>query len=77
VPTAAVFVAWDLVAIARHHWTFSHRLTTGFKILPGLPVDELLFFLVVPVCGLLTFEAVRHVLAGDFWRPRRAGRRAA
>ena len=71
VPTAAVFVAWDLVAIARGHWTFNPRLTTGFEVLPGLPVDELAFFVAVPICGLLTLEAVRHVLAGDYWRPAR------
>ncbi len=76
-PTAAIFVAWDLIAIARGHWRFSPRLTTGWEVLPDLPLDELVFFLVIPVCGLLTLEAVRHVLAGDFWRPRRLGRRAA
>ena len=74
VPTAAVFVAWDVIAIARGHWTFSDRLTTGFEVLPGLPVDELVFFLAIPICGLLTLEAVRHVLAGDYWRPGRLGR---
>ena len=28
----------------------------------GLPVEELLFFVVVPVCAVLGFEAVRKVL---------------
>ena len=74
VPTAAVFVAWDLVAIARGHWRFNPRLTTGFEVLPGLPVDELAFFVAIPICGLLTLEAVRHVLAGDYWRPARLRR---
>ncbi len=63
VPTAAVFVAWDLVAVARGHWSFSPRLTTGIEVMPGFPVDELAFFFAVPVCGLLTLEAVRNVLA--------------
>jgi hypothetical protein len=26
------------------------------------PIEELLFFVAIPVCGLLTFEAVRTVL---------------
>jgi hypothetical protein len=38
-------------------------------VLPGgLPLDEVLFFIVVPVCAILGFEAVRAVLrlpAGD------------
>ncbi len=74
VPTAVVFVIWDLIAIARHHWTFSRRLTTGFEVLPGLPIDELVFFFAIPICGLLTLEAVRHVMAGDHWKPGRLGK---
>ncbi|WP_309114241.1 lycopene cyclase domain-containing protein [Saccharothrix sp.] len=63
-PVLVVFTAWDLVAIARGHWTFSAAFTSGL-VLPGaLPVEEVLFFLVVPVCGLLTFEAVDALARG-------------
>ena len=68
-PVAALFVVWDLIAVARDHWRFSERLTTGWEILPDFPVDELVFFLAIPVCALLTLEAVRNVLA---WLERRA-----
>lgn len=61
--TAAPFVAWDVVAVSRGHWRFSRRLTTGWEVLPGFPVDELVFFLAVPVCAILTLEAVRNGLA--------------
>lgn len=60
-PTVLVFVAWDLVGIARGHWTYSATYTTGIMLGP-LPLEELVFFLVIPVCGLLTFEAVGMVL---------------
>ena len=67
-PVAAVFAVWDLLAIAAGHWTFDRAQITGI-LLPGrLPLDEVLFFLVVPVCAILGFEAVRAVLrrpAGD------------
>ncbi|MEO7837389.1 MAG: lycopene cyclase domain-containing protein [Acidimicrobiales bacterium] len=77
VPTVSVFVVWDLIAIARDHWSFSERLTSGWEILPGFPVDELLFFVAIPIVGLLTFEAVRNTLSGNFWRPwRRPSERA-
>jgi lycopene cyclase domain-containing protein len=66
VPVVAVFVAWDVAAIAAGHWTFDPAQTTGV-LLPGrLPLEELLFFVVVPVCAILGFEAVRTVLAR--WR---------
>ena len=62
VPVAAVFVAWDVAAVAAGHWSFDPGQTVGV-LLPGrLPVEELLFFLVVPVCAVLGFEAVRQVL---------------
>ena len=34
-------------------------------------VEELVFFTVIPTCGLLTLEAVRNVLAGRTWFHRR------
>ncbi len=68
-PPAAIFIAWDLIAVARGHWRFSERLTTGWEILPDFPVDEVVFFLAVPICALLTLEAVRNVLT---WLEKRA-----
>ncbi len=60
-PVVAVFVVWDVYAIASGHWTFDPEQTTGV-ILPGnLPLDELLFFVVIPIAALLTLEAVRSV----------------
>jgi lycopene cyclase domain-containing protein len=62
VPVVVVFAAWDVAAIAAHHWHYDPGQTTGI-LLPGrLPLEELLFFLVVPVCAVLGYEAVRKVL---------------
>jgi lycopene cyclase domain-containing protein len=62
-PVVVVFTAWDLAAIAAGYWTFDAAQTTGV-LLPGrLPLEEVLFFVVVPVCAVLGFEAVRTVLA--------------
>jgi hypothetical protein len=60
IPVAA-FVVWDVVAIARHHWTYNPRYVTGWD-LGNPPVEELAFFVVIPTCGLLTYEAVRRIL---------------
>lgn len=69
-PVVAVFAVWDVVAIARGHWWYSPRYTTGV-VLPGaLPLEELVFFLVIPVCGVLTYEAVGTAL----WAVRRLRR---
>lgn len=61
-PALAIFLAWDAWAIERGHWTFSERYTTGWEIGFGIPVEELAFFVVIPICALLTYEAVKTVL---------------
>lgn len=67
IPVLAVFVIWDVYAISSGHWSFSEELTTGLAI-GDLPLEEVLFFLVVPVASILTLEAVRSARgwrAGD------------
>jgi lycopene cyclase domain-containing protein len=59
-PVVAVFVVWDLLAIRAGHWDYDPRQVTGIA-LGDLPLEELLFFLVIPVCAVLTLEAVRAV----------------
>jgi lycopene cyclase domain-containing protein len=60
-PEFVVFVAWTLYAIAQGHWHYSAARTLGVRLPGGLPVEEAGFFLVVPVCAVLAFEAVRKV----------------
>ena len=62
-PVAAIFVLWDYLAARAGWWWFDDRYLIGLFAGP-LPVEELLFFLVIPVCGILTFEAVRHIRPG-------------
>jgi len=67
-PVLVVFAAWDIAAIAAGHWSFDGSQMTGVVLPGGLPLEELLFFLVIPTCAILGFEAVRRVRkwpAGD------------
>lgn len=57
-----LFLAWDAVAIARGTWYFSERYTTGWSLPFDVPVEELAFFVAVPLCTLLTYESVKTVL---------------
>jgi lycopene cyclase domain-containing protein len=60
-PVVAVFYLWDVYAIAADHWSFDPAQTVGLVLPGGVPVEELLFFVVVPTCAVLAFEAVRRV----------------
>ncbi len=59
-PVVVVFVVWDVLAIRAGHWDYDPAQVTGVE-LGGLPLEELLFFLVIPICAILTLEAVRAV----------------
>jgi lycopene cyclase domain-containing protein len=59
VPVALVFGAWDIAAIHAHWWRYDARYLIGVTLPGRLPLEELLFFLVIPTCAVLTLEAVR------------------
>jgi lycopene cyclase domain-containing protein len=61
-PLLVIFYAWDAVAIARGHWDYSPAHTTGWLLPFAVPIEEVVFFIVIPLCGLLTFEAVGRML---------------
>jgi lycopene cyclase domain-containing protein len=63
-PVVAVFYVWDAVAIERGHWWFEERYVSGVVLPLGVPLEELVFFVVIPICALLSLEAVRNILAG-------------
>jgi len=68
-PIALLFIGWDAYAIARHHWHFD--ITQILRIYGpfNIPLEEYLFFIIVPIAAIMTLEAVRrrrpHWLIGD------------
>jgi lycopene beta-cyclase len=61
-PVLVAFTLWDYLAIRRGHWSYVPGRVSGVRLLGGvLPLEELLFFVVVPTCVLLTYEAVGRV----------------
>jgi lycopene cyclase domain-containing protein len=67
-PSFVVFTAWDVFAIHRHQWSYHLRWMTGLTLPGRVPLEEALFFVVVPVAAILTYEAVRRCRSGA-WRP--------
>lgn len=68
-PMVVIFTGWDVAAIQAGWWRYDHRYLIGVTLPGRLPLEELLFFIVIPVCAVLTLEAVRarkpHWLIGD------------
>jgi lycopene cyclase domain-containing protein len=59
-PVAVLFLAWDVAATAAGQWRFDLAQTLGVRWW-GLPLEEYAFFVVIPLSGILTFEAVSAV----------------
>jgi len=59
VPVALIFIAWDAYAISRHHWFFDPKQILGVHGPFHIPLEEYLFFLIVPIAAIMTLEAVR------------------
>lgn len=62
VPTFIIFTIWDLFGIFREHWDYSEQFISGIYF-GSIPLEELVFFIVIPICALLTYEGVGKVLA--------------
>ena len=60
-PVLVVFFVWDAIAIALDVWHYNPRFVSGITV-PFMPLEELLFFIVIPLCALLTYSAVSSVL---------------
>jgi lycopene cyclase domain-containing protein len=61
-PVAAVFLVWDAVAIAAGAWAYNGAYLIGLHLPFRIPVEEALFFVVIPLCALLTYNAVSAIL---------------
>ena len=57
-----LFILWDAYAIANSHWFFNSQLTTGIYGPLGIPLEEYLFFIIIPIAGILTLEGVTNFL---------------
>jgi hypothetical protein len=54
--------------VSQGHWSFDLERILGVYLPWSVPVDEVLFFIAIPLASILTFEAVRSVRgwpAGD------------
>lgn len=54
----APFLAWDLWATHAGHWHFDPAQTLPPR-LAGVPLEEVAFFVVIPLASVLAYEAVR------------------
>jgi lycopene cyclase domain-containing protein len=55
---ALIYILWDIYFTDNGVWGFNEAYITGNKIV-NLPVEEVLFFFIVPYCCLFIYECIR------------------
>jgi lycopene cyclase domain-containing protein len=59
--TAIIFWVWDIRFVEAQIWSFNTEYTIGME-LKGMPIEEWLFFIVVPYCCLFIYEVLKFYL---------------
>jgi lycopene cyclase domain-containing protein len=54
---ALLYIIWDFYFTAQGVWSFNEAYITGIKLY-NLPVEEVLFFFIVPYCCLFIYECI-------------------
>ncbi len=55
---ALLYIVWDIYFTSEGVWTFNEDHITGVQ-LGNLPVEEVLFFFIVPYCCVFIYECIR------------------
>jgi lycopene cyclase domain-containing protein len=55
---ALFYIAWDIFFTSKAVWSFNENYITGVKLY-NLPVEEVLFFFVVPYCCIFIYQCIR------------------
>lgn len=54
---ALFYIIWDIWFTEIGIWSFSEKYTTGIKLY-NLPIEEVLFFFIVPYCSVFIYECI-------------------
>ncbi len=65
--TATFFIVWDNYFTIYGVWSFSEKYTTGVKFL-SLPIEEVMFFILIPYCCVFIYEALNYYFPEDSFK---------
>lgn len=59
----AIYLFWDYWAIQKNIWYFDSEQTVGLYIFGIIPLEEILFFIIVPLMTVITYLALINLIA--------------
>lgn len=66
--TAAFFIIWDVIFTRNGVWGFNPDYLIGINLI-NLPVEEWLFFFVIPYCSVFIYVCLNYFLKKDVFEP--------
>lgn len=66
--SAAFFIIWDVVFTHLGVWKFNPDYVLGIFII-NLPIEEWLFFLIIPFSCMFIYEVMNYFVKKDVWGP--------
>lgn len=66
-----IYLSWDSWAIAKKSWFFDARQIVNVDPLPKVPIEEVLFFIIVPLMIILTYQALLKLTGWNSGRDKR------
>ena len=60
-PISIGFLIWDAYAISQGNWYFDKKQVIGLNAPFHIPIEEVLFFLIIPIAVLMTMEGVTRI----------------
>lgn len=58
---ALLYIVWDIYFTSKGVWSFNEAYITGIKLY-NLPLEEVLFFFIVPYCCVFIYACIRSYL---------------
>jgi lycopene cyclase domain-containing protein len=59
-----IFIPWDIYFTQQEVWWFNENYTTGIQIF-NLPIEEVLFFVIVPFACVFIYEVLNYFIKQD------------
>lgn len=53
-----IYLIWDFWAVSKGSWFFDPNQILGVMLLGKLPIEEVLFFIIVPMMSVITYLAL-------------------
>lgn len=57
-----IYLNWDYWAIRKGNWDFDREQILGFYLFGNIPVEEVLFFIIVPLMTVIVYTTLMKLI---------------